>query len=214
MGNNEFREEDIELGLLAEVPLSFAKSNLVLPIKKHDGALVAAVSGESGVLALRDLASHMGLKPEALTIEETELMELINRSYGRVGSAEEVMDNIAGEDFSSVATEFEKPRDILELTEEAPIIRLLNALMQQAVKERASDIHIEPYEKDLEVRIRVDGSLRKVLSPPKLIQDALISRVKIMARLDIADADFEIFFIGLYVYVAGPLFHGLLHQGV
>ncbi|KKL07311.1 hypothetical protein LCGC14_2587290, partial [marine sediment metagenome] len=187
MGNNEFREEDIELGLLAEVPLSFAKSNLVLPIKKHDGALVAAVSGESGVLALRDLASHMGLKPEALTIEETELMELINRSYGRVGSAEEVMDNIAGEDFSSVATEFEKPRDILELTEEAPIIRLLNALMQQAVKERASDIHIEPYEKDLEVRIRVDGSLRKVLSPPKLIQDALISRVKIMARLDIAE---------------------------
>ena len=79
MGNNEFREEDIELGLLAEVPLSFAKGNLVLPIKKHDGALVAAVSGESGVLALRDLASHMGLKPEALRIEETELMELINR---------------------------------------------------------------------------------------------------------------------------------------
>jgi general secretion pathway protein E len=182
-----FKEDELELGLLNEVPLSYAKGNRVLPIKTENGNLVGAVSGESGVLALRDLAVHMGLKPKSLTIDEDTLIELINRSYGRMGSAEEVMDNIAGEDFSSVATEFEKPRDILELTEEAPIIRLLNALMQQAVKERASDIHIEPYEKDLEVRIRVDGSLRKVLSPPKLIQDALISRVKIMARLDIAE---------------------------
>jgi general secretion pathway protein E len=104
-----------------------------------------------------------------------------------MGSAEEVMDNITGEDLSSVATEFEKPRDILELTEEAPIIRLLNALLQQAVKERASDIHIEPYEKELDVRLRVDGILHRVLSPPKIIQDALISRVKIMANLDIAE---------------------------
>ncbi len=187
MADKGFKEEDMELALLAEVPLSFAKGNRVLPIRKEDGALVAAVAGESGLLALRDLAAHMGLKPRAVDMDEDELLDLINRSYGRMGSAEEVMDNIAGEDFSSVATEFEKPRDILELTEEAPIIRLLNALMQQAVKERASDIHIEPYEKDLEVRIRVDGALRKVLSPPKLIQDALISRVKIMARLDIAE---------------------------
>ncbi|KKL13904.1 hypothetical protein LCGC14_2521110, partial [marine sediment metagenome] len=124
MADKGFKEDDIELGLLAEVPLSFAKGNRVLPIKKEDGALVAAVSGESGMLALRDLASHMGLKPRAVDMDEDELVELINRSYGRVGSAEEVMDNIASEDFSSVATEFEKPRDILELTEEAPIIRL------------------------------------------------------------------------------------------
>jgi general secretion pathway protein E len=97
------------------------------------------------------------------------------------------MGNIAGEDLSAVATEFEKPRDILGLTEEAPIIRLLNAILQQAVKERASDIHIEPYERELDVRMRVDGILHRVLAPPKIIQDALISRVKIMADLDIAE---------------------------
>jgi len=74
------------------------------------------------------------------------------------------MDNITGEDLSSVATEFEKPKDILELTEDAPIIRLLNAILQQAVKERASDIHIEPYEKELEIRMRVDGMLHRVLA--------------------------------------------------
>jgi general secretion pathway protein E len=97
------------------------------------------------------------------------------------------MDTITGEDLSSVATEFEAPKDLLELTEEAPIIRLLNALLLQAVKERASDIHIEPYEKELDVRLRIDGVLHRVLTPPKIIQDALISRIKIMSNLDIAE---------------------------
>jgi general secretion pathway protein E len=104
-----------------------------------------------------------------------------------MGSAEEVMDTITGEDLSSVATEFETPKDLLELTEEAPIIKLLNAVLLQAVKERASDIHIEPYEKELDVRLRIDGVLHRVLSPPKIIQDALISRIKIMSHLDIAE---------------------------
>ncbi|MBI5665177.1 MAG: Flp pilus assembly complex ATPase component TadA, partial [Nitrospirae bacterium] len=72
-------------------------------------------------------------------------------------------------------------------TEEAPIIRLLNALLMEAAKEKASDIHIEPYEKGIDVRFRVDGILKKVLAPPKIIHDALISRIKIIAGLDIAE---------------------------
>jgi general secretion pathway protein E len=184
---DNINDENIELSLLKEVPLSFAKGNLVLPIKRGDGELLGAVSDLRGTLALSELAKRYGLRPKALQMQADALLETINRLYGQIGSAEEVMDNITGEDLTSVATEFERPRDILELTEEAPIIRLLNALLQQAVKERASDIHIEPYEKELEVRIRVDGALRRVLSPPKIIQDALLSRVKIMANLNIAE---------------------------
>jgi general secretion pathway protein E len=187
MEKKAFDEEEIELPLLKEVPLSFAKGNLVMPVKRENGSLVAVVSDERGVLALRELARHYGLSPRAERLPAEEVLGLINRFYGRLSSAEEVMDTIGGDDLASVATEFERPRDILELTEEAPIIRLLNALLQQAVKERASDIHIEPYEKELEARIRVDGVLRRVLSPPKIIQDALISRIKIMANLDIAE---------------------------
>jgi general secretion pathway protein E len=97
------------------------------------------------------------------------------------------MGEIKGEDLSRIATEFESPKDLLELTEEAPIIRLLNALLMEAVKEKASDIHIEPYEKSIDVRFRVDGILNKVLNPPKIIHDALISRIKIIAGLDIAE---------------------------
>src|SRR4030043_2118929 len=181
------KDEDVEISLLKNIPVSFVKNNQIFLIKKNNSELIGAVADEKGMLALSEASKALGLKPRALKASAGVILDAINRFYGQMGSAEEVMDNIAGEDLSSVATEFEKPRDLLELTEDAPIIRLLNALFQQALKEKASDIHIEPFEKELEVRMRLDGILRKVLSPPKIIQDALISRVKIMANLDIAE---------------------------
>jgi general secretion pathway protein E len=180
-------DEEVEHTLIKEVPHAFAKANMCMPLRRENGRLLAAVADEKGILALRELARHFGLAPEPLNATAGVVIDAINRFYGQVGSAEDIMDNITGEDLSAVATEFEKPKDILELTEEAPIIRLLNAILQQAVKERASDVHIEPYEKELDVRMRVDGMLHRVLAPPKIIQDALISRVKIMANLDIAE---------------------------
>ncbi|MBS1113377.1 MAG: gspE [Nitrospirae bacterium] len=181
------KDEDVDTALLKNIPLSFVKNNQIFLIRRYDSELVGAVADEKGVLALAEASKMLGLKPKALKAPAGVILDAINRFYGQMGSAEEVMDTISGEDLSSVATEFETPKDLLELTEEAPIIRLLNALLLQAVKERASDIHIEPYEKELDVRLRVDGVLHKVLSPPKIIQDALISRIKIMAHLDIAE---------------------------
>src|SRR3990172_6818593 len=178
---------DIDLSLLTGIPLSFAKNNLLMPMRKDGEFLMAAVSDERGGLALLELAKRYELKPHPVKVQPGVLIDAINRFYGQVGTAQEVMEGIAGEDLLSVATEFESPKDLLELTEEAPIIRLLNALFQQAVKENASDIHIEPYEKELDVRMRIDGILRKLLAPPKIIHDALISSVKIMASLDIAE---------------------------
>lgn len=181
------QDNDVEMALLREVPYFFARNNLVMPLRRRESYFVAAVVEEKGLLAAAELARKYRLTLYPLKAGQKVVIDAISKFYGQIGTAEEVMDNIAGEDLSSVATEFEKPRDILELTEDAPIIRLLNALFQQAAKERASDIHIEPYEKDLNVRMRVDGILHRVLSPPKIIQDALISRVKIMANLDIAE---------------------------
>jgi general secretion pathway protein E len=181
------KDEEVDSSLLQEIPLSFAKNNLLMPLRKDSGFLKAAVSDDRGVLALLDLAKRYGLTPQPFMAGKGIVIDAINRFYGQVGSAQEVMEGITGEDLSAVATEFESPKDLLELTEEAPIIRLLNALLLQAVKEKASDIHIEPYEKELEVRMRIDGILHRVLCPPKIIQDALISRVKIMSNLDIAE---------------------------
>lgn len=181
------KDEDVDIALLKDIPVSYVKGNGLLPLRVEEGWLLAAVSDTKGIMALSELSKRMGLRPRPVTAKLGVILDAANRLYGRMGSAEEVMGRIAGEDLSSVATEFERPRDLLELTEEAPIIRLLNALLQEAVKERASDIHIEPYENELDVRIRVDGMLQKVLSPPKIIQEALISRVKVMANLDIAE---------------------------
>jgi general secretion pathway protein E len=183
------KDEDVDLTLIKEIPFLFASNNLVIPMRRDKGCLSVAVAeeNENGLLAALEMARLYGLKLCPFKTERGIIIDAINRFYGQVGTAEDVMSDIAGEDLSSIATEFEKPRDLLELTEDAPIIRLLNALFQQAVKEKASDIHIEPFERELEVRMRLDGIMHKVLSPPKIIQDALISRVKIMSNLDIAE---------------------------
>ncbi|MBI5050372.1 MAG: type II secretion system ATPase GspE [Nitrospirae bacterium] len=184
---DNIKDEDVEPSLLKELPLSFVKGNLFLPLRRQDNELLAAVADNRGVLALRDVARTHNLKPHPVQAPKGIILDAINRIYRQASSASDVMGEIKGEDLSMVATEFESPRDLMELTEEAPIIRLLNALLMEAVKERASDIHIEPYEKSLDVRFRVDGVLHKVLSPPKIIQDALISRIKIIAGMDIAE---------------------------
>ncbi|KWT75009.1 type II secretion system ATPase GspE [Candidatus Magnetominusculus xianensis] len=180
-------EDLFDITLLKDIPIGFSRGNMVLPYRREAGVLKGIICGAQGRFALHEIAKNIGLVSEPIEIDKAELLDLINRIYGRTGSASEVMDDMPDNEFDSVATEFESPKDILELTEEAPIIRLLNALLRQAVKEQASDIHIEPYEKELQVRLRVDGMLRRILCPPKIIQDALVSRVKIMANLDIAE---------------------------
>jgi general secretion pathway protein E len=125
---------------------------------------------------------------QAVAVPPGTVLEAVNRAYSRLSSsAQDVVEELEGEDLSTVATEFNEPRDLLDLADEAPVIRLLNSVMFQAVKERASDIHIEPYEREIEVRFRIDGILYKMLSPPKVVQEALISRVKIMSGLNIAE---------------------------
>jgi general secretion pathway protein E len=184
---DNIKDEDIEYSLLKDLPLAFVKGNVFLPLKRQDRELVGAVAGNRGIFALRDLARKLDLKPRPLEAAEEVIIDAINRIYSQTSRVDEVMGDIEGEDLSMIATVFESPKDLLELTEDAPIIRLLNALLMEAVKEKASDIHIEPYEKGIDVRFRVDGILSKVLRPPKIIHDALISRVKIIADLDIAE---------------------------
>jgi general secretion pathway protein E len=181
------QDDDIDLALIRETPFSFSMNNLVLPLRKAGDYLVAAVAEERGIYAVAELAKKYGLKQRALKAEKGILIDAISRAYGQVGTAAEVMDNISGEDLSSVATEFEKPRDLLELIEDAPIIRLLNALFQQAVKERASDIHIEPGEKEVIVRYRIDGVLYETRRAARQFTPTIIARVKIMAGLNIAE---------------------------
>ena len=184
----EISGDDVDPGLLARVPLTFARAHTILPLREVKGAIRIAIATPAGLLALDELQLLFGRPVEAVLLPSAILADAINHVYAGVsGTAREVLQELEGEDLSTVATEFSNPKDLLDLADEAPVIRLLNSILSEAVKERVSDIHIEPYERDLLVRFRIDGILYEKLSPPKIIQDALISRVKIMAGLNIAE---------------------------
>ena len=181
-------DQQANSSLLARLPLAFARSKLLLPLQEKEDRLLLAVSNPTDLLAQDEVAKLYNLPLSVLVVPQDELLAAINRLYSRTaGSAREVVENLADEDLSVIATELAHPKDLLDLSDEAPVIRLLNAILFQAVKERASDIHIEPFERTLDVRFRVDGILHQVLEPPKVLQEALVSRVKIMAALNIAE---------------------------
>ena len=179
---------DVDTLLLAKVPLVFARANLLLPLTEQDGAVRVAIGNPAALFLLDELRLIFGKPVEAVLAPAAVLADAINHVYAGVsGTAREVLQELEGEDLSTVATELSDPKDLLDLSDEAPVIRLLNSILSEAVKERASDIHIEPYERDLVIRFRIDGILYEKLSPPKIIQEALVSRVKIMAGLNIAE---------------------------
>jgi general secretion pathway protein E len=185
---SEIGAADVDDTLLAKVPLSFARANQLLALDERGGSVRVAIGDPAALLALDELRLIFGRPVEAVLAPTAVLMDAINHVYSGVsGTAREVLLELEGEDLSTVATELSAPQDLLDLSDEAPVIRLLNSILSQAVKERASDIHIEPYERDLVIRFRIDGILYEKLSPPKIIQDALVSRVKIMAGLNIAE---------------------------
>jgi general secretion pathway protein E len=184
----EIRYDEVDSDLLSRLPLTFARANSVLPLRELDGAILVAVSDANGLLLLDELRMLFGKPMEAVLVPPAHLADVINHLYAGVsGTAREVLQELEGEDLSTIATELGQPQDLLDLTDEGPVIRLLNSILSEAVKERVSDVHIEPYERDLLIRFRIDGILYEKLSPPKIIQDALVSRVKIMSGLNIAE---------------------------
>jgi general secretion pathway protein E len=128
----------------------------------------------------------------ALVIErvDAERFEMLLRQAYEGGSSA-AMDAMGGleedTDLGSLAQDIPEPSDLLESEDEAPVIRLINALLTQAVKENASDIHIEPFENRLVIRFRVDGVLREVLQTKRAVAPLIVSRIKVMSRLDIAE---------------------------
>ena len=183
----EIRDEYVDPAILEKVSLSYVKKNMVMPLRVKDGHLLVALAGPRGMFTVNELERITGFPVKPVFADEKEITDAINRFFDRLsGSAQEVIDGL-GVNIDAISTAWEEPTDLVDLADEAPIIKLLNSLLFKAVKDRASDIHIEPYEKEVEVRFRIDGVLYPVLTPPKSIQEALSSRVKIMAGLDIAE---------------------------
>jgi len=172
--------------LLARVPLAYAKECRAYPLSLVDGLLTLAVADPYDPRPANDLAALNGVPVALAVAPPEEILRAINRDYERrAGAAREMVADIGG-DSAAGQRPFE-PADLLDTADEAPVIRFVNSLITQAYKEHASDIHLEPFEAELVVRYRIDGILYEVLRPPHKAMASIISRLKIMADLNIAE---------------------------
>jgi general secretion pathway protein E len=179
---NEIKPEECDAELATRVPINFAKQHRLMPIRRVGRAIEVAVADPLDVHALDDVRRVLGAEILPLVAPGGKIVEAINKVYARQEGGVDL-----GEGEGDMDGQAEELTDILDLTDEAPIIRWVNSLMFNAVKERASDIHIEPREKELIVRYRVDGNLMEVKRANRNYVNSILSRVKIMAGLNIAE---------------------------
>ena len=185
---------EVESSVIKLIPQETALRYQVVPLSRVGATLTIAMTDPTNVFAMDDIKFMTGFNVEPVVASETDINDAIHKFYGDVNTVEElskVMKDLSAEeaaDLELASEEAEMDAASLErAAEEAPIIKLVNLIMTDAVKRGASDIHMEPYEKELRVRLRIDGILQSVMTPPLKLKDAITSRIKIMSKLDISE---------------------------
>jgi general secretion pathway protein E len=182
--------EEVDLELIEKLQLGYARENRVLPYGKKGNLVLVATDNPLNVEALDEIRFMTGAEVLPVVFPGTELMELINEAFDRksrqLGAGLDELDEAESPQTEEGSLDI---NDLLDASDddEAPVIRFVNNLFVQAVRERASDIHIEPGEDGLTVRFRIDGVLKEIAHPPKRFHSSIVTRVKIMAGLNIAE---------------------------
>lgn len=183
---------EIDANVVKLIPYDTAKRYQILPLSRVGASLTIAMVDPTNVFATDDIKFMTGLNIEPVVASETAIMDGIEKAY-RSGPQEGLEDVIAAIGDSDADLELQEEAadlaasELERAAEEAPIVKLVNMILTEAVKRGASDIHIEPYEKEYRVRFRVDGMLQSIMTPPPKLKDAITSRIKIMAKLDISE---------------------------
>ena len=173
--------------LPTRLPFSFAKRHGVAFVV-HEARMYLAHRADCDLVALAEAQRFSGCSLPLLALDTTAFAHVLGAAYQHDSASMQLAEDIGGSfDLASLADQVPETEDLLEQEDDAPIIRLINAILGEAIKENASDIHLETFEKRLVVRFRVDGILREVLEPKRELAALLVSRVKVMARLDIAE---------------------------
>ena len=171
------------------IPYSFAKGRGVLLLSVSDEGAQVSLRADAAPGVLAEVRRVMGVPVHAELVSLEEFEKALAAAYGQVeGTAASLVDDVEQDmDLSQLVNDLPKIEDLLDADSDAPVIRMINALLTQAVRENASDIHIEPFETRSAVRFRVDGTLKDVIEPHRALHAAMVSRIKIMAELDIAE---------------------------
>ncbi len=190
---------DVDPSVIRLIPIETAQKYQILPLSRLGNTLTLAMIDPTNVFAMDDIKFMTGFNIEPVVASETALRESIDKYYGSTHSIElkKVMEDIAIIDqkleTDETSLEVAQEEETIDLegleqaAEEAPIIKLVNLVLSSALKRGASDIHIEPYEKEFRVRYRIDGVLYNIMNPPLKLKDAIVSRIKIMSKLDISE---------------------------
>jgi len=170
------------------IPREVAKRHGIVPIEKHGTSLIVAVSDPSNIYAMDDIKFLTGYNVEMVVTSESAINSALEDYYKEEQSVDSLLDGMAEEDVSLLKDEEGIDIDELEKSsKEAPVVRLVNLILVDAIRRGASDIHIEPYEKEFRIRYRIDGVLHEMMRPPLRLKNAIVSRIKIMSELDIAE---------------------------
>jgi type IV pilus assembly protein PilB len=181
------KDFDIDPEIIRLVTKEVALKHLVVPVNRAGASLIVAMCDPTNIYAVDDLKFITNYNIEAVVASEPSIREAIERYYAEKGPS---LEDLVGEVADDVEVSKQEDEDLNEATraaEDAPVVKLVNLILLDAIKKGASDIHIEPYEKDFRVRFRIDGSLYEVMKPPMKLKTAITSRLKIMAELDISE---------------------------
>jgi type IV pilus assembly protein PilB len=181
-------EIDVDPSIIKYIPVDVAQKYQIVPVNRAGSTLIIAMSDPSNVFAVDDIRFMTGYNVEVVVASDAAIKSAIDKYYDQSASLEDVMGNLDLEEVDVIGDEEEVDVSSLErATEDAPVVKLVNLILTDAIKKKASDIHIEPYEKSFRVRYRIDGVLYEVMKPPLKLKNAITSRIKIMAELDIAE---------------------------
>ena len=176
-----------EADLIGKIPIGYARKNLILPCREADGTLVILSGRPDATYALDEIRFLVG-PARVLPAPEEVILAKIDAAYERHHAPErEIVEGLSGEWELDVGAALEETRDLLESPDEGPVIKFVHSLIFRAIRERSSDIHVEPFEKELVVRNRIDGILYPMVAAPRKWHAPVVSRIKVMAGLDIAE---------------------------
>ena len=182
---------DIDQDVLKVLPKEVVTRHQVIPVNRTGNTLIVAMADPSNIYAVDDIKFITGLKIDVVVASEQAISEAIEKYYTASVSFDEVMIDFVEEDEDfEFEEDMEEDINVLDLQKsagDAPVVKLVNLILLDAIRKGASDIHVEPYEKQVRIRYRIDGVLYEVMKPPTKLKDAITSRLKIMSNLDIAE---------------------------
>jgi type IV pilus assembly protein PilB len=179
---------EIDPDVVRHVPAEISQKYHIVPVNRAGSTLIVAMNDPSNLFAIDDLKFMTGFNIEVVVATESAIKKAIDKYYDQSATLADVMDDLEDIDLEVVDDDEKVDVHALEkATEDAPVVKLVNLILTDAIKKKASDIHIEPYEKSFRVRYRIDGVLYEVMKPPTKLRAAITSRIKIMAEMDIAE---------------------------